>query len=188
MAYAHARGLPDTETRVPRGLHPYALHGAWNQRRVDAFTNIVRDPRITRHVADGMVDNLRGFGRTAGIEDNRLNNASSCFGCHADGMNRANNDLRDWLDAGSARLPRGEFGVDPWIDDPATVDRVRELYPTSAEMRPKIEDDRRMFLDAMAEIKEERVLGVDKNVYVEPTIWTIEWAQNHYDDATTRSN
>ncbi len=31
-------------------------------------------------------------------------------------------------------------------------------------------------------------LGVDKNVYVEPTIWTIEWAQNHYDYATTRSN
>ena len=24
------------------------------------------------------------------------------------------------------------------------------------------------------------ILGVDKNVYVEPAIWTIEWARNFY--------
>jgi hypothetical protein len=29
---------------------------------------------------------------------------------------------------------------------------------------------------------------VDKNVYVEPTIWTIEWARNFYEYPVTRSN
>ena len=32
------------------------------------------------------------------------------------------------------------------------------------------------------------ILGVDKNVYVEPAIWTIEWAPNFYDYPVTRSN
>lgn len=30
-------------------------------------------------------------------------------------------------------------------------------------------------------------LGTDKNVYLEPTIWTIEWAQKFYRYAPTRS-
>jgi hypothetical protein len=173
---------------LPNGLQGYVLFGAWNQRRVDAFTNIVRDPRIQRDVADTMLDNLQGFGRTGGVSDHRLNTASSCIGCHIDGMNRANNDLRDWLDEGGARLPRGEHGVDGWVDDPATIERVKDLYPTTAEMRPTIEDDRRIFLSAMAQIKQGMVLGVDKNVYVEPTIWTIEWARNFYEYPVTRSN
>jgi hypothetical protein len=33
-------------------------------------------------------------------------------------MNRSNNDLRDWLDEGGARLPKGEYGVDGWVNDP----------------------------------------------------------------------
>jgi hypothetical protein len=33
---------------LPNGLQGYVLFGAWNQRRVDPFTNIVRDPRIVR--------------------------------------------------------------------------------------------------------------------------------------------
>ena len=40
----------------------------------------------------------------------------------------------------------------------------------------------------MAEIKDAMILGVDKNVYVEPTIWTIEWARNHYGYPVMRSN
>ncbi len=32
------------------------------------------------------------------------------------------------------------------------------------------------------------MLGVDKNTYVEPTIWTIEWAQRHYNYPITPSN
>ena len=55
-------------------------------------------------------------------------------------------------------------------------------------MRVRIEDDRRVFLTAMAQMKQEMILGVDKNVYVEPAIWTIEWARNHYKYPVTRSN
>jgi len=138
---------------------------------------------------DKALDNLTGFGRDAGIADVRLNTGSSCIGCHVDGMNRLNNDVRDWLDEeDGGKLPRGEFGVDAWVKDPATVARVRELYPRSSEMRSTIEDDRRLFLGAMAEIKHEMILGVDKNVYVEAAIWTIEWARNFYDYPVTRSN
>ena len=173
---------------LPNGLQGYVLFGAWNQRRVDAFTNIVRDPRILRDVPDKMLDNLTGFGRTGSIKDHRLNTASSCIGCHIDGMNRSNNDLRDWLDEGGRRLPKGEYGVDGWIDDPATVARVRELYPPSSEMRVKVENDRRVYLTAMAQIKQEMILGVDKNIYVEPAIWTIEWARDYYGYPVTRSN
>jgi hypothetical protein len=164
------------------------LFGSWNQRRVDAFTNIVRDPRIMRNAGDKVLDNLTGFGRTAGMEAHRLNTASSCIGCHVDGMNRINNNLRDWLDEGGNRLPKGKWGVDAWVNDPATVAKVRELYPPSTTMRVKVENDRRVFLTAMGQIKEEMILGVDKNVYVEPAIWTIEWARNHYKYPVTRSN
>ena len=173
---------------LPNGLQGYAIFGAGNQRRVDAFTNIVRDPRVTRDVPDDVLNKLSGFGRTGGIDDRRLNSSSSCMGCHIDGMNRANNDLRDWLDAGGSRLPKGQHGVDRWMNNPETVKRVRELYPTSSEMRAKMEGDRRVFLNAMAQIKQEMMLGVDKNTYVEPIIWTAEWAQRHYKYPVTRSN
>jgi hypothetical protein len=74
------------------------------------------------------------------------------------------------------------------VNDPDTVAQVRELYPPSSTMRVKIENDRRIFLTAMAQIKREMILGVDKNVYVEPAIWTIEWARNYYKYPVTRSN
>lgn len=173
---------------LPNGLQGYAIFGAWNQRRVDAFTNIVRDPRVTRDLPDDILNKLSGFGRTGGIEDIRLNSSSSCMGCHIDGMNRANNDIRDWLDAGGNRLPKGQYGVDGWVNNPDTVKRVRDLYPPSSEMRTKMEQDRRVFLNAMADIKQGMILGVDKNTYVEPIIWTAEWAQRHYKYPVTRSN
>ena len=173
---------------LPNGLQGYVLFGAWNQRRVDAFTNIVRDPRLQTQVSDRMLDNLTGFGRTGRVSDHRLNTASSCISCHIDGMNRANNDLRDWIDEGGSRLPKGEFGVDGWVNDEPTVARVRELYPPSSVMRDKIEDDRRIYLTAMAEIKDGMILGVDKNIYVEPTSWTFEWARDFYEYPITRSN
>lgn len=68
------------------------------------------------------------------------------------------------------------------------IDRVRELYPPSSEMRAKIENDRRVYLTAMAQIKNEMILGVDKNIYVEPTSWTFEWARDFYGYPVTRSN
>lgn len=40
----------------------------------------------------------------------------------------------------------------------------------------------------MAQIKQGMVLGVDENLYVEPGIWTIEWAQRFYNYPETRSN
>jgi hypothetical protein len=55
-------------------------------------------------------------------------------------------------------------------------------------MREKMESDRRIYLNAMAQVKQGTVLGADKNVYVEPTIWTIEWAQQHYQYPITRAN
>ena len=81
--------------------------------------------------------------------DHRLNNASSCIGCHADGMNRANNNLKDWLDEGGGRLPKGEYGVDGWINDPETVGRVRELYPPSSEKCALISRIMRIMLRAV---------------------------------------
>jgi hypothetical protein len=32
------------------------------------------------------------------------------------------------------------------------------------------------------------ILGRDKNIYVEPAIWTIEWARDFYGYPVTRSN
>ena len=55
-------------------------------------------------------------------------------------------------------------------------------------MRGKIENDRSMFLDALAKIKQGMALGVDKNLYVEPTIRTVEWAQHRCKYPITRSN
>jgi hypothetical protein len=62
-----------------------------------------------------------------------------------------------WRDAVAdmiTEVPRGEYGVDGWVNDPATVERVRELYPPSSEMRVTMESDRRLYLTAMAEIKQ----------------------------------
>jgi hypothetical protein len=172
---------------LPNGLQAYAIFGAWAQRRVDAFTQIVRDPRIQRYVADKTNSRVTGTGRSAAVTDQRLG-VASCAGCHIDGMNRSNNDLRDWLDEGGARIPKGDNGAGAWINDPATVSRVRELYPPSTEMRATMESDRRIFLSAMAQIKEGMILGPDKNTYVEPIVWTTEWAQKHYKYPIARSN
>ena len=155
---------------------------------MDAFTQIVRDPRLQRYVADRTNAKLTGFGVSGAVAERRLNNASSCMGCHMDGLKRSNNNIRDWLDEGGARLPKGEYGAEGWVNDADTVTRVRELYKPSSEMRVKEENDRRVYLNAMAQIQQKMILGVDKNVYVEPAIWTIEWAQHFYKYPMTRSN
>jgi hypothetical protein len=74
------------------------------------------------------------------------------------------------------------------MNDQATVARVRELYPPSSKIRVTIENDRRLFLHAMAQVQQGMILAVDKNVYVEPAIWTIESARNFYKYPVTRSN
>ncbi len=167
---------------LPNGLQGYMLTGAFNQRRVDAFVNIVRDPRLIPNARDNIATQT-GFtfgkngGGIGGFNDPRLNVGSSCMGCHIDGMNRINNDLRDWLDEQSPKLPAGPYGVDRWIKDAQTVQRVKELYPPSNEVRPLIEAARKTFLESMAHIKQGMMLGADKNLYVEPVIWTVEYVQ-----------
>lgn len=181
---------------LPNGLQGYAVYGGFNQRRTDVFTNVIRDPRLLREVADDMLDNYAGYGfprgssgdtQIAGIKDVRLNTGSSCIGCHADGMNRGNNNLRDWLDENPALLPGGDHGVDGWINDPTYVSRVRELYKPSSTMRKVMEEDRRTFLETMGKIQQGMIIGPDKNVYQEPTIWSIEWARKYYSFPVTRS-
>ena len=191
MTYTGAGGGQASAEEViwslPNGLQAYVIFGAWAQRRVDAFTLIVRDPRISKYLADKTNDNVPGPGRQDGVTDQRLG-VASCAGCHIDGMNRSNNDIRDWLDEGGQRIPKGAHGAGAWVNDPATVKRVRELYPPSSVMRAKMESDRRIFLTAMAQIKKGMILGPDKNTYVEPIVWTTEWAQKHYQYPVLRSN
>ena len=179
---------------LPNGLQGYMLGGAFNQRRVDAFVNIVRDPRAIPNAADDIATQT-GFlfrkqgGGFGGFNDPRLNVGSSCIGCHTDGMNRLNNDLRDWVEESSPKLPKGPYGVDGWINKPEVVNRVKELYPPSSVVRGYVEESRRPFLGAMAQIKQGMMLGNDKNIYVEPVIWTVEYVQRKkYKYPQTTSN
>jgi hypothetical protein len=104
-------------------------------------------------------------------------------------MNRMNNDLRLWLDKARDQLPKGTYGVDGWINNEATVKRVKELYKTNDYFKERIEKDRQVFLSAMGEIKEAMIWGEDKNVYVEPIIWTVEHVQRvKYKYRQTTSN
>jgi hypothetical protein len=169
---------------MPNGLQGYWLGGGFNQRRVDAFVNIVRDYRIIRSASDKAINDQLDFG----VPDNRLNTGSSCIGCHLDGMNRGTNDLRDWLDEGGAMLPKGAHGVDSWINNDAIKTQIKELYPPSSELRPIIEEDRRLFMTAMAKIKSGMMAGNNKSTYVEPINWTVEWVQGFYKYPQTRSN
>lgn len=179
---------------LDNGLQGYMLTGGFNQRRLDAFVNIVRDPRILLDAADNVADTT-GYSYTNGgggfrAGDPRLNNGSSCIGCHINGMNRINNDMGDWVRDDQDRLPRGEkYGAEKWLNDSATVERVKELYPRSDVIRKYNEDARKTFMGAMAEINNGMLLGSDKNVFVEPIIWTVEYAQRtKYNYKQTTSN
>jgi hypothetical protein len=103
-------------------------------------------------------------------------------------MNRGNNNMRDWLEEGGGDFPTGTHGVDGWINNDATKAQVRQLYPPSSVIRQQMNDDRRIYLKAQATISRAMVAGTDKNVYVEPIIWTVEWTQSHYKYSQTRSN
>lgn len=103
-------------------------------------------------------------------------------------MKRNNNKLRDWLEEGGSQIPKGDNGGGAWIHDPATVKRVLELYKPSSEMRPIIENDRRIYMAAEGKIAEGMIRGADKNTYVEPIVWTRQRAQKHYKYPIARSN
>lgn len=183
---------------LPNGLQGYMLTGAFNQRRVDAFINIVRDPRIIRDATDEIghfidFEYTRSGGRKGNAGDPRLNVGSSCIGCHVDGMNRINNDSGDWArmekeKRGSSPWPKGKYGIDAWIDDGKTLDKIIELYPPSETINEYNEEARKTFLGSMTEMKEGMMKGVDKNTYVEPVITVVEYVQSTYNYPQTTSN
>lgn len=161
----------ETFWQMPNGMQAFAIFGGLNQRRTDAFTIIVVDPRRARNAAkDG--GNPRG--------ELRLNNPASCFGCHEEGMKRENNDLRDSVDNGTLTAS--------WKSDTSTVDKVKKLYPETKVVRKLVEDDHQPFLDGMLKIRNGMLLGEDKNLTVEPIVWVFEWAQVHYTYADTLAN
>jgi hypothetical protein len=57
------------------------------------------------------------------------------------------------------------------------VNRVKELYPPSAVVRGYVEEGRQTFLGAMAQVKQGMMLSSEKNIFVEPVIWTVEYVQ-----------
>ncbi len=190
--YTGSEGLQQSAEEViwnlPNGLQGYELLGGFNQRRMDAFNLIVTDHNLHTTASDKQITTWTETGASVG-DSGRLNTAASCFGCHGDGMNRINNTLRDWLDAGT--LPTGTpMGSDKWVNDANVVSQVKALYPTTKDFRPVIEADRKRFAVAMAEIRTGMMLGADKNLYgLEPTYWMNSWAKKFYKYATnTRSN
>lgn len=162
---------------LPNGLHGYAIYGGLNQRRVDAFSFIVRDPRRR---SSSPASDQQATRSSFGFSDLRLHVGGSCMSCHIDGMNRMNNDLRDYLDSNSLEAS--------WVGDADMEANVRSLYPSTSELRPVVEGDRRSFFDAMVTIRSGMMLGEDKNLHVEPIVWTFEWAQTHYGYLNTTSN
>lgn len=190
--YTGSEGLQQSAEEViwnlPNGLQGYELLGGFNQRRMDAFNLIVTDYNIHTNASDKQITTWTETGASVG-DGGRLNTGASCFGCHGDGMNRINNTMRDWLDAGT--LPTGSpMGADKWINDQSIVDQVKALYPPTADVRPVIESDRRRFAISMATIRKGMMLGPDKNLYgLEPTYWLNNWTKKHYSYSTnTRSN
>lgn len=190
LNYTGTGGMQQSESQIAyslaNGLNGYYLAGGQNQRRLNMFVNTQRDPRRLGDVGDDVVYNL-GYDFTLSKEEAsstlnapRLNAVESCMGCHVDGLVRANNNLRDWLDHSPERLPTGEYGVDNWIDDPDVVAKVRSLYPSRSSFNQQIENDKLAYLRAMGIIKSAMILGEDKNMYVEPVVWSIELARSMY--------
>jgi hypothetical protein len=97
--------------------------------------------------------------------------------CHFDGLNRAVNDMHAHLAA------------EPDKFDAATLKRVKELYPSTEELRRIIDDDRAVFGKAMKTIRDEMIVGMtDKTVYREPIELLFESAQTLFNYKPTASN
>jgi hypothetical protein len=97
--------------------------------------------------------------------------------CHFDGLNRTVNDMHAHLEA------------EPNKFDAATLKKVKELYPTTDELRKVIDDDRAVFGRAMKTIRENMIVGMtDKTVYREPIELLFESAQTLFSYKPTASN
>lgn len=159
---------------LPNGLQGYAIFGAGNQRRDDAFTFVVIDPRRV-----GELPGDRSANGPLNFSGKRLLNGASCMGCHGGGMNRAPDNMRPYI----AAAPRGA-----WTKH-ATLDAIEELYPGGEVMGEIIENDRDFFLSAQQRIANRMILGTsDKTLHLEPILFLFETAQLIYGYANTISN
>lgn len=164
---------------LPNGLQGYAIYGGINQRRTDAFTFIVVDPRRRGSMPPDPNGSTSGTGSRFTFHRERLLNGASCIGCHANGLNRMPNDMRDMLDSNSPKLAHL---------DSTTRARVRQLYPTTAVLGEIIEADRDIFAIAMEDIKQGMMLGTDKTLYEEPIRKLFETAQRMYNYVNLEGN
>lgn len=155
---------------LPNGLQGYAIWGAGNELNRDAFTFVVVDPRR------GGSLNRYAFRLGEGTSW-RLLNGASCMSCHAEGLNRAQDDMRPYLARNRDRF------------DAPTLARLERLYPGSDVMKAQIEKDRAIFAEAMRAIREAMIVGTpDKSLYVEPVSYLFETAQRLYGYKNTQSN
>lgn len=164
---------------LPNQLQGYAIFGSSNQRRADAFTIVVLDPRRL-HEMPGVQPaiDLNSTLAALGVKT-RLLNGASCMGCHAAGVNRAPDDMRPYIAANRSGS---------WTRH-ATAAEVEALYPGTETMAPIIEADRRFFLAAQEQIAQAMILGTsDKSLYVEPQLYLFEAAQRIYGYSNTVSN
>lgn len=197
-------GMQQSESEViynlPNGLHGYYMSGPSNERVIHSLTDVSRDPRRLKFANDDM-EYMTGTGYTIQTDslqsgtavNNRYNDprqivGSSCISCHDAGLKRFRNDLRDGLDGDRSILPTGPYGVDPWLDDPDTVARVRQLYKPSGYWSEIVEQGRKQYLEAMSKIRHDMVMGEDKNTYMEPVTWAVEEAQKRYKYTVSTSN
>jgi hypothetical protein len=125
------------------------------------------------------------FGVGVGLMIGLLNGAS-CMSCHVEGMNRAPDDMRPYIDAN----PTGQWTELTNADGVvATRAEVERLYPGTEVMGSVIEADRDFFMAAMTKIQNEMIVGTtDKNLYVEPIVYLFESAQQLYGYKNTISN
>jgi hypothetical protein len=96
---------------------------------------------------------------------------------HFDGLNRVVNDMHAHL------------AETPDMFDAATLKKVKELYPTTDELRDVVDGDRAVFGKAMKTIRETMIVGMtDKTVYREPIELLFESAQTLFNYKPTASN
>lgn len=164
---------------LPNGLQGYAIFGGVNQRRTDAFTFIVIDPRRRGSMPPDPDATTTTTRSRFSFSRERLLTGASCMGCHAGGLNRMSNDLRDMLDANDPQLAHL---------DAATKNRVRELYPTSDVLGEVIEADRAIFGGSMEVISNGMMLGSSKSHYEEPIRMIFETAQRMYNYENQEGN
>jgi hypothetical protein len=155
---------------MPNGLQGYFIGGAANQIRVDAFPFIVVDPRR------GGALSSSNFRSGPGSEL-RLLTPASCMACHMDGMNRTPQSMEPFIQA------------NPTAWDPATMDRVKVLYPTQEGINVHVEADRMIYGAAMNEILQAMIVGIeDKTVYFEPIEFLFEIAHAIHNYQASASN